>query len=307
MSATLQLMPESYFTSILRLGVLALGMSLASPVVAEEKQGMPDLGQIEQTCLPTSTANLMIWFGQHGYPKLILSGATKDDRYLHTVHGVMGTTAARFDLGTKMENITTGIQNYVRSVGYDCDVEYRGLDDEKSDTKPFTPDWLKENDDPNKGFILVIGWVNYHPSSNTYTSAIGATHAITLVNVEPDMLLVHDPAHYEDETGRKILMTQPLTSGTYAEEGYNMSVAGLMLLKGTLMDAPPNAQIMLLGAVRVTMHPSGDSKTPTTSSAPSGIIAGDASSAPASSNKGASTQNAHSGWISWMLDLILGK
>jgi hypothetical protein len=35
---------------------------------------MPDLSQIEQTCLPTSTANLIIWFGNHGYPKLIASG-----------------------------------------------------------------------------------------------------------------------------------------------------------------------------------------------------------------------------------------
>ena len=44
-----------------------LGLCLAGllflPAVAIEKEGMPDLSQVDQTCLPTSTANLIVWFG----------------------------------------------------------------------------------------------------------------------------------------------------------------------------------------------------------------------------------------------------
>src|ERR1700733_6893787 len=109
-----------------------LGLSLAGmlvlPLAAEEKEGMPDLSQEEQTCLPTSTANLIIWFGKHGYPKLIRPGATDDERYLHTLHAIMADTNARYDLGTRTDAVTGGIEKYIRDAGYSCDVEYRGLD-----------------------------------------------------------------------------------------------------------------------------------------------------------------------------------
>src|ERR1700683_2197804 len=55
------------------LGLCLTGQVLL-PASADEKEGMPDLGQQDQTCLPTSTANLIVWFGTHGYPKLIVNG-----------------------------------------------------------------------------------------------------------------------------------------------------------------------------------------------------------------------------------------
>src|SRR5450631_2813800 len=69
---------------------------VALPVVAAEKPGMPDLGQEEQTCLPTSTANLIVWFGTHGYPKLIVKGDSKDNGYVHTIHAIMTDTHATY-------------------------------------------------------------------------------------------------------------------------------------------------------------------------------------------------------------------
>src|SRR5476651_516487 len=91
------------------LGMCLLGL-IALPGFAMEKPGMPDLSQIEQTCLPTSTANLIVWFGAHGYPKLIASGDNEDDGYIHTVHRIMDATDARFDWGTRPEMITAGIK-----------------------------------------------------------------------------------------------------------------------------------------------------------------------------------------------------
>jgi len=308
---------------------------VALPVVAAEKPGMPDIGQEEQTCLPTSTANLIVWFGTHGYPRLIVRGDSADDGYIHTVHALITATHATYQLGTRTEAITYGIGKYIRDAGYSCDVEYRGLDwsqakypeivkdpDEdlykpyEKTPSPFTQDWLQQNDDPNKGFILLLAYVSYNQTTNTFTDAINAGHAVTLVNAEPDLILIHDPAHYDDEPGRKILTPEPLTGGTFQLPGYPAPVAGLMLLSGTLMDIPPDAGILLTGAVCVTMHPTseGTKILGGSAGAPNGTIAAGSmtgksappSSAPTSSPS-TPASSPSSSWAMWFFDLLFKK
>jgi len=291
--------------SLLSLGLAGL---IAFPARADEKEGMPDLAQIEQTCLPTSTANLIIWFGKHGYPKLLLSGATSDDRDLHVVHGIMMDTNARFDLGTRPDTIATGIEKYIREAGYDCDVEYRGL----GGKKPFTQDWLKENDDPNKGFILLLAYmhVEYNPGGVIFSPALNMGHAVTLVNAEPDMILIHDPAHENDETGRKIITPEPIPEGTLQEVGASEPVAGLLLLKGSLLGAPPDSEVMLTGAVCVTMHQAGQPKdsSPDSSAPSNATIAAAGTNTPVTSPSTPIAPNsANTTWVAWLFELIFGK
>ena len=218
---------------------------------------MPDLAQVDQTCLPTSTANLIIWFGHHGYPKLIADGADEDEADLHTLHRIMADTDARFDWGTRMESVTTGIEKYIKDAGYTADIEYRGL---QGNGAPFRQDWLKENDDPNKGFILLLAYCHYDRQSEVFSPAWSAGHAVTLVNAEPGMLLIHDPAHYDDETGRKIITPYPVTEGTWRDSESTESAAGLLLLSGSLLEGPPHSEVLLVGAVCVAMHPPSDAR-----------------------------------------------
>jgi hypothetical protein len=313
---------------------LLLGFCLAGwivlPALAAEKGGMPDLSQEEETCLPTSTANLIVWFGTHGYPKLIMPGDSQDDGYIHTVHRIMDATKATYQLGTRTDAITYGIGKYIHDAGYSCDVEYRGLDwslakypqivnDPDGDQykqsfkppSPFTQDWLQENNDPNIGFILLLAYINFNQQTNTFTDALNAGHAVTLVNAEPDMILIHDPAHYNDEPGRKILTPQLLTGGTFQLPGYNAPVAGLLLLSGTLMDTPPDAGILLTGAVCITMHPAtegtkliGASGTSPATVGESGS-SGTPSSAPAAPATPASSPS--TSWTMWLFDLLFKK
>jgi len=299
-----------------RRALLGLGLAglIALPAAALEKEGMPDLSQIEQTCLPTSTANLIVWFGTHGYPKLIVSGDSKDDDYIHTVHRIMTDTDARFDWGTRQDAVTVGIEKYIHDAGYNCDVEYRGLDyGDKSGKKPvaFSQDWLKGNDDPNKGFILLLVYCKYDEGNHIFTNAWNAGHAVTLVNAEPDMILIHDPAHYEDETGRKILTPQVLTGGSWQEVGMTAPVSGLLLLSGSLLEAPPDARVMVTGAVCVTMRPADAPNGPASPSVagPNPTLAGNgASSAKPSTPAAPSTpSSASTSWMMWLFDLIFKK
>jgi hypothetical protein len=273
------MMPRKYRFSFTRFApalwaVLGLAASFATPLRADEKVGMPDLSQVDQTCLPTSTANLILWFGKHGYPKLIMPGATQDERESRTVHRIMADTDARFDWGTRMDAVTVGIEKYINDAGYQCDVEYRGLEGKGA---PFQQDWLKENDDANKGFILLLLYCRVNPMTRTFTPAWNAGHAVTLVNPDPDAMLIHDPAHEDDETGRKIVTPYVIPDGTLVTYEGSESVAGLMLLSGSLLEAPSDAVVMVSGAVCVTMHPAGEGNVAGTSSpagSPAATLAG---------------------------------
>jgi len=282
---------------------LAAALLAGIPAWGLEKGGMPDLAQVDQTCLPTSTANLLIWFGKHGYPKLILPGDTEDDREAHTVHMIMADTGARYDIGTEMDAVTKGIETYIHSAGYACDVEYRGL---QGTGAAFTPDWLRENDKPDKGFILLLTYCQYHRESNSFVDAWNAGHAVTLVNAEPDMLLIHDPAHESDATGRKIVTPLPLKDGVFLDQNTQLPVAGLMMLSGSLLEAPPDSGVMLTGAVCVTMRPGGpDSPTPV--AAPNSLLAGTGSGTGPASTPATVSTPAHRSWWSWCMSLILGN
>ena len=316
------------------LAAFALVTALISPARAEQKVGMPDLGQEEQTCLPTSTTNLIVWFGKHGYPKLIVPGDSDDDGYIHTVHAVMGETNARYDFGTRTDAITEGIAKYIRDAGYSCDVEYRGLDwnkvkfahlvkDDDADkykdfdsTTPdaFTPDWLSSNSDASKGFILLLAYVNFDRGTNSFSYAINAGHAVTLVDAQPDELLIHDPAHYDSMPGRKVVTPTLLTGGVLHLPGYDAPVDGLMLLTGTDLETPPDAVVMLTGAVCITMHPDstavahvGESPGAPNSvvgASPTGTIT---STAPSTSPAPTTSSSSNQSWAMWLFDLLFKK
>jgi len=293
------------FVRLIWLGLVLAGLLLL-PAMAEEKGGMPDLCQVDQTCLPTATANLIVWFGQHGYPKLIAEGDSKANGYIHTVHRIMAATDANFDWGTRPEKIASGIKEYVDGTGYNCEVEFRGLG-----KTPFTQDWLKENDEPNKGFVLLLSYVAVNRDNNTYSNAWNAGHAVTLVNALPDMILVHDPAHYEDETGRKILTPQVITKGNWVSREGDAPVAGLLLLSGSLLDAPPNSDVMLIGAICVTMRPQPDmiaSSSPGATGSPvSNVGGGGGTTAPKPAATPTAPTSATKSWAEWIFDWLFSK
>jgi len=311
-------------------GLCLAGMATLS-ALAVEKGGMPDLSQEEQTCLPTSTANVIVWFGTHGYPKLIVKGDSKDDGFIHTVHAIITATHANYDFGTRTDAIAYGIHKYISEAGYGCDVEYRGLDwsqakfphlvkDDDGDLfrkdfktpSPFTQDWLQENSDPNKGFVLLLAYCRFDASRSAFTNVLNAGHAVTLVNAEPKMILVHDPAHYNDEPGRKILTPEVLTGGTFHLPGYDAPVAGLMLLSGSELEAPPASGVLLTGAVCITMHPDDDAGKVVASASdePNSTIGSGKDAAPSAAPgkaPAAAPSSPSSSWAMWLFDLVFKK
>jgi hypothetical protein len=214
---------------------------------------------------------------------------------------LMADTGARYDVGTEMEEVTRGIEAYIHRAGYSCEVEYRGIDGHSA---AFTPGWLQQNDDPNTGFVLLLTYCRYDERSDSFTDAWNAGHAVTLVNAEPDFLLIHDPAHESDETGRKIITPRVLTRGSFVDEGQQVSVNGLMMLTGSLLEAPPDAEVMLSGAVCITLHKEGP-PTGAPVSGPNTLMAGSATGKALPTNT--TSASSQTGWWSWIVSLVLGK
>jgi hypothetical protein len=86
-------------------------------------------------------------------------------------------------------------------------------------------------------------------------------------------------------------------------------VDGLMLLSGSLLDAPPNSSVMLIGAVSLTMHPIQDmiaSTSPGSVPGTTPTIGSGGDPAPAHPSPSTPVSTTKS-WAEWIFDLIFSK
>ena len=99
----------------------------------------------------------------------------------------------------------------------------------------------------------------------------------------------------------------------YAVKCFEIS-GGLLLLSGSLMDTPPDAGIMLTGAVCITMHPVGEGTKilGSASGAPNTTVGGaSGSNSPAPSSAPAApatpATSPTTSWAMWLFDLLFKK
>jgi hypothetical protein len=147
-----------------------------------------------------------------------------------------------------------------------------------------------------------------NPLTRTFTPAWGAGHAVTLVNPDPDAMLIHDPAHEDDETGRKIVTPHVIPDGMLQTYAGPESVAGLMLLSGSLLEAPGDADVMLSGAVCVTMHPPDEgavAETTSSAGSPTATLAGTGGTSAPVAPAAAGAQN--TSWWMTLFDFFFTK
>ncbi len=80
-----------------------------------------------------------------------------------------------------------------------------------------------------------------------------------------------------------------------------------MLLSGSLLEAPPHAEVMVTGAVCITMHPGQPLNKPGTTpvNGPDSHIAGN--DAPAAPVTPPAQTNDRSSWIDWIFNLFFAK
>ena len=94
--------------------------------------------------------------------------------------------------------------------------------------------------------------------------------------------------------------------GSFDDDGSPVPVAGLLMLSGSLLEAPPDSQVMLTGAVCITLRQAG-SASPGPKAGPNALLAGPGGSTPVGAGPANSASTANSGWWSWIIRIVLGK
>ncbi len=245
---------------------LIIGLSLVGLFgsgISTDKLAMPDLEQTKNNCVPTSAANLMLWFGENGFPQLMTVRA-KDGKAENTesvdegvIRALVQRTKSDDKTGTPSDQMCSGLAKYVHDAGYGCTITYRGL----LTSKRFDLKWLDENRNHNTGFLLLFAYVKYDDGAKGYKTSADFGHAVTLVAATENGLLVNDPQHVSGQDGKRFLEVTVDDDSVWREEtGKIVAKHPLFVFNGEKLEAPPGSRAILTGAIRIVLLPNVESE-----------------------------------------------
>ena len=144
-------------------------------------------GNGQQYCAPVAVSNSLMWLGQKKIDQLRLIEKLASSDYMNT--------------SLKNGTGTTGVLNGVNKIaaelfgGY-SELEYQGWRKHPGQysrgVKVPELDWLSRGISGKSAVWLNVGWYKFDRDKNEYRRIGG--HWVTLVAVENDMFIIHDPA-----------------------------------------------------------------------------------------------------------------
>lgn len=241
------------------LAVLFTGSVPLSPLHAASKYTMPDLDQEENTCFPAAASNIIYWFGENGYPKLLPAVVEGESRHRRLFTKLLVHCNVSYRMGTKFDIMTTGLSNFFKEQGYnDVKVSYRGFGG-----APFTgPEWFEKNSQDNVGFILCIDYVK-KTGDKDYSEAESLGHCISLLTYSDNVAVILDPAHSPDERSRYTFRFQPVRNARLTDSRGSYMLPLVYELPGAPLGFRPAQAAILTGAICIEMPPLATSPGPT--------------------------------------------
>lgn len=241
------------------LAVLFTGSVPLSPLHAASKYTMPDLDQEENTCFPAAASNIIYWFGENGYPKLLPAVVEGESRHRRLFTKLLVHCNVSYRMGTKFDIMTTGLSNFFKEQGYnDVKVSYRGFGG-----APFAgPEWFEKNSQDNVGFILCIDYVK-KTGDKDYSEAESLGHCISLLTYSDNVAVILDPAHKPDERGRYTFRFQPVRNARLTDSRGSYVLPVVYELPGAPLGFRPAQAAILTGAICIEMPPLATSPGPT--------------------------------------------
>ena len=243
--------------------VLALGLSTkisGTPdfLQTDERAGLANKGS--QFCAPTAVSNSLMWLAAHGAPRLAPDVRDPVAAQIALIRA-LGSSAymgTRPDIGTDPQELMTGVERWLAHCGVQAArFEYQGW-------RQVPRRWhASERVDPAalasvitqvKGAVwLNVGW--YKRSGGAYHRHSG--HWVTLVGVEGDDLLVHDPS---PRAGRgpstERVRMRALDAGTLEgpKGGLPRPARGYFALQGIRSQPGGQDRVILDGAVLLLLR-----------------------------------------------------
>lgn len=230
--------------------VLLCGLPLAAQTAIDppSKRTMPNLRQVENTCFPYSAANLLWWFGENGYPKLLpIEEGSMEQQQDYLIKSLIVRCRTSYKGGTYFDEMADGLRSYLTYRGYNnARVEFRSL----ADSRAPTPEWMRTNAQPNRGFIICMMLALQRGRDFALAPVIG--HAVTMVSYHDEYVVVHDPGYEKGGNGKKVLRFEEMKGSRLqggSVTGPIVRIHGMRFPVGWRRDVVP----LLVGAIMVEM------------------------------------------------------
>jgi hypothetical protein len=233
--------------------------------------GFPDLTQTdpelavpgggESYCGPVAASNALFWLGKNGFERLLPDGATDKQRQIGLVRALasrqfMATSAHS---GTSATGVLKGLDLYLRAKGYRfARLEYQGWRAHQSrystGVRVPEPEFLQQGIGDGGVALINVGW--YRPGKLPGIFRRHGGHWLTVVSVERDVLVLHDPAPWSgSEPLAHRVRAEPLADGWLIGEDGPFPSRGFRVLSGELEVKRAGEVAIIDGAVVLVPKP----------------------------------------------------
>ncbi|HEY3967021.1 MAG TPA: hypothetical protein VGM05_20835 [Planctomycetaceae bacterium] len=195
-------------------------------------------GDGKELCAPVALSNSLVWLNQHGFPKLLDKPQPTPADQADLIRRLCREDFLGTDLkiGTPPKRVVTGIENYFRHAGYQCQVEQMGW---RSSTHRIGEvpheNWMLRSCLGTSNVLINVGW--YKTNKTAYDRFGG--HWVTLVGFKEEhgkrVLLIHDPNSHggnEKKTEPCHLISLPAHHLLETQEGESLKADGYFELRG---------------------------------------------------------------------------
>ena len=152
-------------------------------------------------CGPTALSNVLVYLDRNGFSNLLTeeNPSSQDQFNLIKLLGSKKYADTSLTEGTEPANLMRGLEKYVKEMGYDISIKWKGWTDGEIYTVGRVPDpiWLKDELAQFSYAILQVGWYKYDPKQNFYKRIGG--HYVSIVDFVNDKkglprFIIHDPS-----------------------------------------------------------------------------------------------------------------
>jgi hypothetical protein len=213
---------------------------------------MPNFKQSANMCGPTSAANLLFWFGKNGFTKLIPHSTDETDASHRLISKLIAECKSDQSIGTDNEDLISGIASYIRKCGYKPLVAYDGIDQDR----PPQLEWISTRLRTSKGVLLGCNLYKRSSTSNTLLTDGSCAHSITLVEMEKDHLVIHDPERdSKEDTGRREIKLRKISLGVLKGRDFQIPANGFYEMTGISLSNEKDSVVILEDAIAVGVQP----------------------------------------------------
>jgi hypothetical protein len=209
---------------------------------------IPNFEQRENMCAPTAAANLLYWLSEKGYPNLLRRGGSMQEVSNHLIRDLSTHCHADRATGTENSDLISGLAAYIRNCGYEPTIRYQGIEQQRAPRLV----WISDRIRKSNGIVLGCNAYRYNKKTGNFYTDGSSAHAVTLVSLKNDQLVIHDPERESpQDDGRRTVKLQKINMGQLTSPNYRLPATGFYQMKGISLTKNPEDIVILEDAIAI--------------------------------------------------------